>query len=103
MNQELLPSLTAFRFKCAPNLFDQSRFKSGNEPAGFDKGVALSRVAVWSALKDILNLTHSVTPGQAATIVDASPIIVGPDSLARLSRTEHLSEMDHEVRTQCLA
>ena len=100
MNQELLPSLTAFRFKCAPNLFDQSRFKSGNEPAGFNKGVALSRVAVWSALKDILKLTHSVTPGQAATIVDASPIIVGPDSLARLSRTERLSELDHEVRTQ---
>jgi hypothetical protein len=100
MNQEVLPALTAFRNKCAPNLFDQNRFKSGNEPIGFTKGVALSRVAVWSAIKDILKLTHSVTPGQAATIVDASPIIVGPASLSRLSRIERLSELDQEVRTQ---
>ena len=55
---------------------------------------------MWSAINDILKLTHSLTPGQAATIVDASPIIVGPDSLARLSRIERLSELDQEVRTQ---
>lgn len=100
MNQELLPSITAFRNKCAPNLFDQSRFKSGNETTGFTKGVGLSRVAVWAAVNDVLKLTHSVTPGQAATIVDAGPIIVGPDSLARLSTVERLSELDQEVRTQ---
>jgi hypothetical protein len=100
MDQEILPSLTAFRNKCAPNLFDQNRFKTGNEAVGFTKGVGLSRVAVWSAVNDILKLTHSVTPGQAATIVDASPIIVGPASLARLSRMERLSELDREVRTQ---
>lgn len=100
MDQEILPSLTAFKNKCAPNLFDQSRFKSGNEKIGFTKKAALSRVAVWSAINDILKLTHSLTPGQAATIVDASPIIIGPDSLARLSRIERLSELDQEVRTQ---
>jgi hypothetical protein len=100
MDQDLLPSLTAFRFKCAPNLFDQSRFKSDYETIGLTKEAGLSRVAVWAAVNDVLKLTHSVTPGQAATIIDASPIIVGRDSLARLSRIERLSELDHEVRTQ---
>jgi hypothetical protein len=100
MDQEILPSLTAFRNKCAPNLFDHSRFKMGNDSVGFNKGVGLSRVAVWSAINDVFKLTHAITPGQAATIVDASPIIVGPDALARLSRMERLSELDHEVRTK---
>ena len=72
----------------------------GNDSVGFNKGVGLSRVAVWSAINDVFKLTHAITPGQAATIVDASPIIVGPDALARLSRMERLSELDHEVRTK---
>jgi hypothetical protein len=63
MDQDLLPSLTAFRFKCAPNLFDQSRFKSDYETIGLTKEAGLSRVAVWAAVNDVLKLTHSVTPG----------------------------------------
>jgi hypothetical protein len=100
MQQELLAALTAFRNKCAPGLFDSRRFNASNDGPGFTKGAALSRVAVWSAINDILNLSHSLTPGQVATIVDASPIIVGAESMAILSRTAHLSELDQEVRSK---
>jgi hypothetical protein len=101
MQRELLTSLTAFKNKCGTGLFDSIRFNATNDGLGLTKGAALSRVALWSAINDILNLTHSLTPGQVATIVDASPIIVGPESVTRLSGASQLSDMDDEVRSQC--
>jgi hypothetical protein len=100
MQQELLPSLIAFRNKCSPGLFDSVHFTTKNDGLGFTKETALARVAVWSAIHDVFQLSHCLTPGQVATIVDASPIIAGPESMACFSKVRHLAELDSAVRAQ---
>ena len=88
-------ALEAFAAKCGPkvDLFRDDRFS-----IGLQKATALSRVVVWSALKEKFDLLVSVTPGQVATIVDAAPIIVGKTQRAQLASVLSLEQLDEFIR-----
>lgn len=96
---QILPGLTAFRNKCGTGLFDADRFGSADNGVCMTKPTALSRVAVWAAIRDLFHLRDVLTPGQVSTIVDAAPIIAGAKAKEELGKVRSLGELDAVVRT----
>lgn len=83
------PALAAFAAKNeAWDLFSAQRFD-----AGLPKEIALSRVAVWSAVVDHFEIQYALTAGQITTIVDAAPLIVGDSGRESLAAATSLSDL----------
>ena len=96
MSIPILPAVAAFGNKCGleETLFLPSRFR-GPSGVGIQKGVALSRVAAWAAVLDIWKIQHCLTPGQATTIIDGAPMLMGAEgvkTLEGISSSAALSE-----------
>lgn len=100
MPHEVLPAITAFGAKCGveKDLFKDERFASDVNASGVSKGAGLARVAVWSAIKDVLQVHMCLTPGQVATIVDGAPIVVGESGLKELSECNSLQALSDFTR-----
>ena len=91
MNTTVYPSLQMFERKCGiGDLFAEGHFNDTEE--GLTKPQALARVAMWSAVKDYFKIAECLTPGQAATIVDAAPMIIGKD-VEKLNKVKTLFDL----------
>lgn len=94
-----LISVTAFGAKCDKASF-ASKAKSAYDESMYGeipKELALSRLAVWGAIRDIHKVETVLTDGQITTVIDAAPAIVGGAGLEKLKRVSSHEEMSEFI------
>ena len=90
MNRTVYPALQAFEEKCGiGNLFSEGHFSAEK----LSKARALSRVALWTAVRDVHKCAEAMTPGQIATVCDAAPMIIGEKDMATLEKMDKLFDL----------